>query len=145
MVSATVSRDNFLPAEKSTDALISELMSSNARNSDPKKVLEELERERKEMDAAIFLILIRILIPNSLALCSPAETEIHVLVLLFPADQTHYASGGILRRITQAVQMGQERTLMSPITPLLQGGYVREKLVCRTSGGPSRFFGDFCK
>ena len=50
MVSATVSRDNFIPAEKSTDALISELMSSNARNSDPKKVLEELERERKEME-----------------------------------------------------------------------------------------------
>jgi len=37
-------------AETRTDALIEELMRGQARNSDPQKVLEELERERKEME-----------------------------------------------------------------------------------------------
>lgn len=37
-------------AENQTDTLITELMKANQRNSDPKRVLEELERERKEME-----------------------------------------------------------------------------------------------
>ncbi|TRY63249.1 hypothetical protein TCAL_05773 [Tigriopus californicus] len=36
--------------ENNTDALISQLMASNARHSDPQRVLEELEREKKEME-----------------------------------------------------------------------------------------------
>ncbi len=43
--------DAFLPpAENRTDALIDELMESRSHNSDPKRVLEELEKERKEME-----------------------------------------------------------------------------------------------
>ena len=43
---------DFLPlsAENRTDALINELMTSNQRSSDPQKVLEEIEKERKEME-----------------------------------------------------------------------------------------------
>ncbi len=36
--------------ENATDVLIAELMKSNTRNSDPQKVLEEMERERREME-----------------------------------------------------------------------------------------------
>ncbi len=39
-----------LLAENQTDALIDELMKTNAANKDPAKVLEEMERERKEME-----------------------------------------------------------------------------------------------
>ena len=38
------------PAENQTDALITELMASNARHSDPKKFLEDMEKERREME-----------------------------------------------------------------------------------------------
>lgn len=37
-------------AEGRTDALINELMVSNTRASDPQKVLEEIEKERREME-----------------------------------------------------------------------------------------------
>lgn len=40
----------FIAVENNTDALISQLMASNARHSDPQRVLEELEREKKEME-----------------------------------------------------------------------------------------------
>ena len=42
----------IFPAENATDALISELMKANTRNSDPQKFLEEMENERREMEAA---------------------------------------------------------------------------------------------
>ena len=37
-------------AENRTDALIDELMKHSAKSCDPQKVLEELERERREME-----------------------------------------------------------------------------------------------
>ncbi len=37
-------------AEGRTDALINELMVSSTRASDPQKVLEEIEKERREME-----------------------------------------------------------------------------------------------
>lgn len=37
-------------AEGQTDALINELMASNARHSDPQRFLEDMERERREME-----------------------------------------------------------------------------------------------
>lgn len=37
-------------AEGRTDALITELMASSSRTSDPQKVLEEIEKERREME-----------------------------------------------------------------------------------------------
>lgn len=40
----------FFPAECRTDALITELMASSQRASDPQKVLEEIEKERREME-----------------------------------------------------------------------------------------------
>ena len=43
---------SLIIAENATDALIAELMKSNTRNSDPQKFLEEMEKERKEMEAA---------------------------------------------------------------------------------------------
>ena len=36
--------------ESTTDTLINELMAANARQKDPAKVLEDMERERKEME-----------------------------------------------------------------------------------------------
>jgi hypothetical protein len=36
--------------ESRTDALISELMASSQRSSDPQKVLEEIEKERRDME-----------------------------------------------------------------------------------------------
>jgi len=40
----------FVAAEGRTDALINELMNSSLRSNDPAKVLEEIEKERKEME-----------------------------------------------------------------------------------------------
>ena len=40
----------FLLAENQTDALISELMKAQKAQNDPQKVLEEMEKERKEME-----------------------------------------------------------------------------------------------
>ncbi len=40
----------FFSAEGCTDALISELMKAQKSNNDPQKVLEEMERERREME-----------------------------------------------------------------------------------------------
>jgi isocitrate lyase len=40
----------FFIVECRTDALINELMASSQRSSDPQKVLEEIEKERKEME-----------------------------------------------------------------------------------------------
>ena len=36
--------------ESTTDTLINELMAANAREKDPAKVLEDMERERREME-----------------------------------------------------------------------------------------------
>ena len=40
----------YIPVESSTDALINHLMVTNKAHSDPKKLVEELERERKESE-----------------------------------------------------------------------------------------------